>query len=130
MANRNTLHISKLEDFKKYLDKNGIAYRPGKGPYQVLIAGGMVIRINFTGGEYMCDIVGCNENSIYIGPMGDWFCQDCKQREIDEGAEESEFELIEDVKEPTNQQEQLSSSPECAWSGCGGECNNDGKCKY
>lgn len=36
MANRDTLHINKLDDFKKYLDSQGIAYRPGKGAYQVL----------------------------------------------------------------------------------------------
>jgi len=36
MANRNTLHINKLEAFKKYLDSQGIAYRPGKGIWQIL----------------------------------------------------------------------------------------------
>ena len=33
---RAILHKDKLEDFKKYLDCRGIAYRPGKGDYQVL----------------------------------------------------------------------------------------------
>jgi len=36
MANRCTLHKSKLEDFKQYLIDQNIAFRPGKGPYQVL----------------------------------------------------------------------------------------------
>ena len=36
MANRATLHKNKLEDFKKYLDARGIAYRPGKGTWQEL----------------------------------------------------------------------------------------------
>ena len=36
MANRCTLHKTKLEDFKSFLDSLGIAHRPGKGDYQVL----------------------------------------------------------------------------------------------
>ena len=36
MANRNTLHINQLESFKKYLISNGLAFRPGKGPWQEL----------------------------------------------------------------------------------------------
>ncbi len=36
MADRRTLHKTKLDDFKLYLDSHGIAYRPGKGDYQVL----------------------------------------------------------------------------------------------
>lgn len=36
MANRCTLHISKLEKFKEYLNNYGVAHRPGKGDYQVL----------------------------------------------------------------------------------------------
>lgn len=36
MANRNTLHITKLDAFKGFLDSQGIGYRPGKGSYQVL----------------------------------------------------------------------------------------------
>ena len=36
MANRCTLHIKKLEDFKNYLNDHGIAYRAGKGAWQVL----------------------------------------------------------------------------------------------
>jgi len=36
MANRNTLHILKLEDFKQWLIDNNIANRPGKGDWQVL----------------------------------------------------------------------------------------------
>jgi len=36
MANRCTLHKTKLEDFKAFLDSEGIKYRPGKGFYQVL----------------------------------------------------------------------------------------------
>lgn len=35
-ANRITLHVTKLDAFKAWLADNGIAYRPGKGPYQVL----------------------------------------------------------------------------------------------
>ena len=31
-----TLRKSKLEDFKKYLDSIGVAYRPGKGTWQEL----------------------------------------------------------------------------------------------
>jgi len=31
MADRATLHKSKLEDFKEYLNLRGIAHRPGKG---------------------------------------------------------------------------------------------------
>jgi len=38
MADRCTLHISKLEKFKDYLNDQGIAYRAGKGEYQVLQA--------------------------------------------------------------------------------------------
>lgn len=30
------LHISKLEEFKNWLDGKGIAHRPGKGDWQVL----------------------------------------------------------------------------------------------
>lgn len=33
---RNMLHISKLEEFKQWLDSEGIQHRPGKGAYQVL----------------------------------------------------------------------------------------------
>lgn len=36
MSLRCTLHISKLEAFKSWLNDNGIAHRPGKGDYQVL----------------------------------------------------------------------------------------------
>jgi len=36
MANRCTLHISKMDDFKEYLTSKDIAYRPGKGTYQVM----------------------------------------------------------------------------------------------
>ena len=36
MANRNTLHVSKLEAFKKYLIDYNIGFRPGKGAWQVL----------------------------------------------------------------------------------------------
>lgn len=36
MANRCTLHKTKLEDFKSFLDSEGIAYREGKGSYQAL----------------------------------------------------------------------------------------------
>ena len=36
MANRNTLHINKLEEFKEFLSLNNIAYRPGKGLWQAL----------------------------------------------------------------------------------------------
>ncbi len=36
MANRNTLHVKKLDAFKHWLDENGFAYRAGKGEYQVL----------------------------------------------------------------------------------------------
>lgn len=36
MASRNTLHKTKLQEFKDYLDANCIGYRPGKGEYQVL----------------------------------------------------------------------------------------------
>lgn len=36
MANRATLHKSKLEDFKEYLDAREIAYRPGKGVWEEL----------------------------------------------------------------------------------------------
>lgn len=33
---RFTLHKTKLEEFKEYCNDNGIAYRDGKGNYQVL----------------------------------------------------------------------------------------------
>jgi hypothetical protein len=33
---RSTLHINHLEPFKEWLVRQGIAYRPGKGNYQVL----------------------------------------------------------------------------------------------
>lgn len=36
MANRCTLHKKMLDQFKEYCDNYGIAYRPGKGFYQVL----------------------------------------------------------------------------------------------
>lgn len=36
MANRNTLHINKLDAFKEFLNSEGIACRPGKGVWQVL----------------------------------------------------------------------------------------------
>lgn len=36
MADRKTLHKTKLGAFKEYLDYNMIPYRPGKGDYQVL----------------------------------------------------------------------------------------------
>jgi hypothetical protein len=36
MANRCTLHINKLEDFKVWLTKRSIKFREGKGFYQVL----------------------------------------------------------------------------------------------
>lgn len=36
MADRCTLHKTKLESFKKYLDSQGISYREGKGDYQAL----------------------------------------------------------------------------------------------
>ena len=36
MANRGALHINKIDAFKEYLDSQGIAYRPGKGNWQVL----------------------------------------------------------------------------------------------
>jgi hypothetical protein len=36
MANRCTLHKTKLDDFKEYLNSQGIAYRDGKGDYQAL----------------------------------------------------------------------------------------------
>lgn len=36
MANRHTLHKTKLEAFKAWLDMQGIGYRPGKGDWQVL----------------------------------------------------------------------------------------------
>ena len=36
MADRATLHKSKLEDFKEYLNLRGIAHRPGKGTWQEL----------------------------------------------------------------------------------------------
>jgi hypothetical protein len=36
MANRCTLHINKLEDFKAWLTARNIKFREGKGFYQVL----------------------------------------------------------------------------------------------
>jgi adenylate kinase family enzyme len=36
MANRRTLHKTQLDEFKKYLADRGIAFRDGKGQYQVL----------------------------------------------------------------------------------------------
>lgn len=36
MADRCSLHIKHLDTFKTWLDVKGIAYRPGKGEYQVL----------------------------------------------------------------------------------------------
>ncbi len=36
MANRRTLHKTQLEEFKRYLEGRGIAYRKGKGSYQAL----------------------------------------------------------------------------------------------
>jgi hypothetical protein len=33
---RNTLHLKHLEPFKEWLQDQGIAYRPGKGAFQVL----------------------------------------------------------------------------------------------
>jgi hypothetical protein len=36
MSKRNLLHKSKLEDFKSWLDAEGIQHRAGKGSYQVL----------------------------------------------------------------------------------------------
>lgn len=33
---RSLLHITKLDEFKSWLDKNNIPHRPGKGFYQVL----------------------------------------------------------------------------------------------
>jgi len=36
VANRNTLHVNQLEEFKKYLSSNGLAFRPGKGVWQEL----------------------------------------------------------------------------------------------
>ena len=36
MADRCTLHISRLEDFKKFLIDENIAFRPGKGTWEVL----------------------------------------------------------------------------------------------
>lgn len=38
MANRNTLHINKLEDFKNYLSCIGFEIQPTKGFYEVLRA--------------------------------------------------------------------------------------------
>ena len=38
MANRHTLHISKLEDFKKWLEKDGWEIEEPKGIYEVLRA--------------------------------------------------------------------------------------------
>jgi len=38
MAQRNLLHRSKLEDFKKYLVKNGWVLQDTKGTYEVLRA--------------------------------------------------------------------------------------------
>ena len=35
-ANRNTLHFSKLEDFKRWCKARGIDTRPGVGEFQVL----------------------------------------------------------------------------------------------
>lgn len=44
MANRNTLHISKLEAFKNWLIKDGWEILPlSKNPYEVLIASKMGI---------------------------------------------------------------------------------------
>ena len=36
MANRYTLHIDKLEEFRQYLNRRGISHRDGRGTYQVL----------------------------------------------------------------------------------------------
>lgn len=36
MASRNLLHVSKLGEFKQWLEMKGIEYRPGKGSFQVL----------------------------------------------------------------------------------------------
>lgn len=36
MAARNLLHINRLEDFKAWLDSQGIEHRPGRGHYEVL----------------------------------------------------------------------------------------------
>lgn len=36
MAIGNLLHVTKLEEFKAWLTSKGVAYRPGKGEYQVL----------------------------------------------------------------------------------------------
>lgn len=33
---RNQLHVTKLEDFKAWLDTKGIPHRPGRGTWQVL----------------------------------------------------------------------------------------------
>lgn len=33
---RNQLHVSKLEEFKAFLDTEGIPHQPGKGIWQVL----------------------------------------------------------------------------------------------
>lgn len=36
MGNRNLLHVSKVEDFKAYLDEIGVEHRPGRGEYELL----------------------------------------------------------------------------------------------
>lgn len=36
MGNRNLLHVSKVEDFKAYLDEIGVDHRPGRGEFELL----------------------------------------------------------------------------------------------
>lgn len=36
MASRNLLHLNKVEAFKLWLDRKNIAYRDGKGDYELL----------------------------------------------------------------------------------------------
>lgn len=38
MANRNTLHRSKLDGFKRWLEQDGWDLQPAKGDYEVLRA--------------------------------------------------------------------------------------------
>ncbi len=43
----------------------------------------------------MCDYIGCSTPPEFYDFMGDQVCDDCMEREVDNGADREDFETIE-----------------------------------
>ena len=61
---RNLLHKTKLEDFKKWLDTQGLEHRPARGDYQVL-----QVLVPRSGWQVVYDRIAAPEHYTVPHPM-------------------------------------------------------------